>query len=241
MHRQDRASDNPLPTPEAREAPAAAEPERASVLQRPDSREELQLRDKLANLLSEIERLRNAGESWQKRYRTLLDAVPDAVTLLDDQDRIIDANREACERFGKSLPELRKLKVQDLNPDLPQHHIRQIWQTRALGDTFTTRVMNRHADGSQFPSEVHSKLFLDHGERRVIAVARDISESQAMLTELQASESRNRMLLEAMDKGVLIQDAKGHLTSANPAACRLLGLSEDEMMNLDRETFSAWR
>ncbi|MGB8634043.1 MAG: EAL domain-containing protein [Rhodanobacteraceae bacterium] len=196
---------------------------------------------KLDALQEVIANLRAFGANHQRRYRTLLDAVPDAVTLLDERDRIIDANRVACQRFGKTLEELKKLKVQDLNPELPANHIRSIFAQRALGESFTDKVNNLRGDGSRFPSEVHSNLFLDHGERRVIAVARDISEQQRTLEDLRSSEARYRMLLDAMDKGILIQDGDGFLLSANPTACRLLGLSERELKAMDKDKLSAWR
>ncbi len=200
-----------------------------------------QLLETLERLRQGHEQLRTDSSNYQTRYRTLLDAVPDAVTLFDERDRIVDANRVACERFGKSLEELKRLKVQDINPELPAHHILETYSQRSLGECFTANVNNLRGDGTWFPSEVRSNLFLDNGERRIIAVARDVSEQRRTLDELGASEARYRMLLEAMDKGVLIQDNEGRLVSANPAACRLLGLSEDELKAIDKIKLSAWR
>lgn len=59
--------------------------------------------------------------------------------------------------------------------------------------------------------------------------------------ELRASDTRYKLLLHAMDQGVLVQDAHGLIISANPAACRILGLSEAEMMGLRRELAPQWR
>lgn len=244
MHRHHRASNSHSATPDDPEAPAApddtaAAEELIDILLADDAARAI--RKELEQLREAVVQLRRVSDAHQQRYRTLLDAVPDAVTLFDEDDRIIDANRVACERFGKSLAQLAQLKVQDINPELPAHHMRQIWQRHTPGNSFSEMAHNQHADGSWHPSEIHSNLFLDNGKRRIIAVARDITEQQQMLDELRASESRNRMLLNAMDKGVLIQDADGQLTSANPAACRLLGLSLEEMKSLDRDTFAAWR
>lgn len=199
------------------------------------------LLEKLADLRQAYERLRAASNNNQKRYRTLLDAVPDAITLFDEHDRIVDANRVACECYGKPLDELKRLKVQDINPELPPHHILAIYSKRPLGESFTAKVNNLRGDGTWFPSEVHSNLFLDNGERRVIAVARDVSAQRRTLDELSTSEKRYRMLLDAMDKGIVIQDSDGFLTSANPAACRLLSLSESELKAINKDKLTAWR
>lgn len=58
---------------------------------------------------------------------------------------------------------------------------------------------------------------------------------------LQAVETRYHQLLNAMDEGVLVQDAQGLIVSANPAACRILGLSESEVLNLRRDAAPGWR
>jgi diguanylate cyclase (GGDEF)-like protein len=51
---------------------------------------------------------------------------------------------------------------------------------------------NVRSDGSPFPVEVHSAVFLDRGERRVVAIARDISVRRATEASLRESETRNR-------------------------------------------------
>jgi diguanylate cyclase (GGDEF)-like protein len=58
---------------------------------------------------------------------------------------------------------------------------------------------------------------------------------------LQAAEARYLQLLHAMDQGVLVQDAQGLIVSVNPAACRILGLSESEILNLRRDAAPGWR
>ncbi len=247
MHEHGRASGSKSSDPdtpdrqETGDIPAAAEDIGSLLAELRTCTTDPLMQARLDSLQGVIDQLQAFGATQQRRYRTLLDAVPDAVTLLDEQDRIIDANRVACQRLGKSLQELKTLKVQDLNPELGANHIRGIFAQRALGESFTERVNNLRGDGSRFPSEVHSNLFLDHGERRVIAVARDISEQQRTLEELRSSEARYRMLLEAMDKGILIQDGNGFLLSANPTACRLLGLSERELKSMDKDKLASWR
>lgn len=57
---------------------------------------------------------------------------------------------------------------------------------------------------------------------------------------LQAAEARYHHLLHAMDQGVLVQDAQGLIVSVNPAACRILGLSESEVLSLRRDAAPGW-
>ena len=195
----------------------------------------------LDRLVKAFQQLYRSSQSSQARYRTLLDAVPDAVTLHDEAGRILDANQAACNTFGYTLEELKRRSVHDLNPSLPADHMQQVVHRYEVGETFTDDVINLRADGSRFPTEVHSNMYLDDGQRRAIAVARDVSVRRLAEQELRDSEARYAMLLQAMDKGVLIQDGEGRLRSANPAACRLLGLSEEELLALDGKQLSTWQ
>jgi len=69
------------------------------------------------------------------------------------------------------------------------------------------------------------KLSEDH-----LAVSfEDITASKKMQMELLQSEAKYRALFERMAEGIVYQDADGTITSANPAAQRILGLTLDQM------------
>ncbi|HET6632343.1 MAG TPA: EAL domain-containing protein [Rhodanobacteraceae bacterium] len=194
----------------------------------------------LAQAIALLGQLHSSSRSSQVRYRVLLNAVPDAVTLHDEEGRILDANDAACACYGYTLEHLKQLSVADLNPDLPADHMRTVWATYELGETVTVETSNRHASGRRFPVEVHSNAYIDDGQRRIVAVARDVSARHRAQRELAASEKGYRLLLQAMDKGVLVHRPSGHLRSANPAACRLLGVSRDELLATSFKHDDTW-
>jgi PAS domain S-box-containing protein len=59
---------------------------------------------------------------------------------------------------------------------------------------------------------------------------RIVTERKLAEEALRESEERHRALFEEMAQGVVYQDAEGRITSANPAAERILGLTLDQMM-----------
>ncbi|NPV87340.1 MAG: PAS domain S-box protein [Anaerolineae bacterium] len=67
-----------------------------------------------------------------------------------------------------------------------------------------------------------------HG-KSIYAAARDITEQKRTLEALAESEQRYRTLYETMVQGVLYGDGEGRILSANPAALRILGLTQEEM------------
>ncbi|UXI67092.1 EAL domain-containing protein [Tahibacter amnicola] len=195
----------------------------------------------LALARSTLQELEHSTDSVAARYRSLINAVPDAVTLHDEEGRIIDANEAACRIYGHSLEQLRQMTVYDLNPDLPSGRMREVLSNFLPGHTVTVETTNQRADGTRFPVEVHSNVYIDGEARRIVAVARDITHRREADKELRASEARYRALLQAVDKGVMVQDAHGTILSVNPAGCRLLGLTETELTRSEPQMLRDWR
>lgn len=175
----------------------------------------------LSELLATLHELRREADSASLRYHKLFNAVPDPVSLIDADGRIIDLNRAGEEAYGLPREEIVGKLVHVINPDLPADHMAPVLETLARKRTHVVEVYNKRADGSRFPVEVHSARFEDGPHQFVIAVARD-------LTGRREAEQNLATLLAAMDKGVLVQDSEGHALSANAAAMRILGLGEDE-------------
>lgn len=195
----------------------------------------------VAETLATQQALRGVAIAIATRYRSLIDAVPDAVTVHDEQGRIVDANVAACRIYGYERDELKALCVADLNPSLPADHMHNVLANARLGITSTVETHNRRGDGTGFPVEVHSNVYIDGTEKRIVAVARDTSSRKHVDGELRASEARYRHLLHAMDKGVTVQDRNGRVLSCNPAGCRILGCSEAQLQAMTPEEFAAWR
>jgi diguanylate cyclase (GGDEF)-like protein/PAS domain S-box-containing protein len=195
---------------------------------------------RLREAKDELLRAARNVDTIESRYRGLLDAVPDAVTVHDRSGRIVDANRTACDVFGYSRERLREMSVFDLNPELPTEHMDEVWHTFRLGQTVTVETHNVRSDGTQFPVEVHSNAYQDGNDKRIVAVARDITLRKQAEYALRSSEERYRLLLEAMDTGILIMDGSRRVVSANRAAARILGFALEDLVDrpIDASTWS---
>ena len=175
----------------------------------------------LSELLAMLHELRREADSASLRYQKLFNAVPDPVSLIDSDGRIVDLNTAGELAYGLPRDEIVGKLIHVINPDLPPDHMAPVLETLARKRTHVVEVYNKRADGSRFPVEVHSARFEDGPRQFVIAVARD-------LTGRREAEENLNTLLSVMDKGVLVQDQDGNALSANAAAMRILGLPEDE-------------
>ena len=166
------------------------------------------------------------------RYRALFDAVPDPVSVIALDGTVLDLNRAGMRAYQRPREEIVGQPIHVLNPDLPRDHMLPVIDALRRGDTYVVEVTNMRADGSRFPVEVHSAHFLFEGHKALVAVARDLSARQD-------AEIRYRELMEAIDKGIVLQDAAGNMTYCNPAAMRLLAIDTNESM-IDKIRASRW-
>jgi diguanylate cyclase (GGDEF)-like protein/PAS domain S-box-containing protein len=170
------------------------------------------------------------AETARLRYHALFDAVPDPVSILDEQGIVLDLNKAGMSAYRRPREEIVGKPIEVLNPDLPKGHLGPVWDTINRGRTYVIEVTNMRADGTRFPVEVHSAGFDHDGRRCLVAVARDLSSRHE-------AELRYRELMEVIDKGIVVQDADLHFTYGNSAALRLLcaeGEQLDEAMRRDR-------
>ncbi len=164
-----------------------------------------------------------SADSAQQRYRALFDAVPDPVSVLDENGIVLDLNKAGMAAYKLPRARIVGQSIAVLNPELPQDHLIPVWETLNRGETYVIEVTNKRGDGTRFPVEVHSAGFMHDGKRCIVAVARDLSARWH-------AESRYRLLMESIDKGVMLLDRDLNVVSANPAAHRMIGLKLDSMI-----------
>lgn len=173
----------------------------------------------LSELLACLRGLQREADSVRRRYSSLFNAVPDPISMIDTDGRIVDLNRAGEKAYGRPRADIVGKLVHVINPDLPSDHMGPVMEALARDETYVVEVNNSRADGTTFPVEVHSASFHDGPHHLVIAVARDLSRRRE-------AELNYHALLVAIDKGVLFQGFDGRVLSANPAAYRILGLDD---------------
>ena len=125
----------------------------------------------------------------------------DALFIHDLQGRIVDVNQMACESLGYSRDELLQSSVTDIYPLSPRDGASE-WRSMVLGVPVTLMSYHQRKDRTTFPTEVNISTFDLQENRLVLALARDVTQRQAMETarrELAVLEERNRLARELHD------------------------------------------
>lgn len=130
--------------------------------------------------ITERKQVQEALRSSEINYRTIFNAVNDAIFVFDWQtNQVIDANQRMCELFGYTLEETKTmdLRLLSANPSLEtRHQVRQWFHNALLGESVNFEWPCRHKNGHTFWVEANLKRFALEGEDRLLAVVRDISE-----------------------------------------------------------------
>lgn len=161
----------------------------------------------------------------EQSYKGILDSISDAVYIQDDTGAFLDVNLAAEKMYGYTREEFigqtpAMLAAPGKN-DLAALGVR-LKKTLA-GEPQTFGFWGRCKDGTIFPQEVRTCVGVYFGAQVIIAVSRDLTESQRAAQALQESEERYRTLVEWSPEPVIVHSAEGKIIYGNPAAHQLIG------------------
>ena len=176
----------------------------------------------IANALKrkEVEgRITKAKQEWEQTF----DAVPDLITILDMEHRILRANKTVADRLGYSPQELVGRKCYDVfhGTDRPPGFCPH----GKLGDSGHERYTEVHEDrlGGDFLVSISPLIGGDGKQKGVVHVARDVTRRK------QAEEG----LLRAHDE--LEKRVEERTAELGRLSSKLLSVQEDERKRISRE------
>jgi two-component system sensor histidine kinase UhpB len=171
-----------------------------------------------------------------QKLQWLLASAVDAMLMVDRAGKIVLANEPVARLFGYSVEQLHDMPLENLLPERYRGHhagLRQefLAHSKARNMGGGKALFGLRANGEEFPVEVSlSPLRTDDGWALVMATIHDISERKAAERALQESEARMRAIFETAVDAILTIDAEGRVDRFNPAAQRLFGYSEAEVI-----------
>jgi PAS domain S-box-containing protein len=172
--------------------------------------------------------LAEALHESEDRLRTIYDAVPDAILILNSEGRIEEANEAASRQLGYSREELLQIGVGEFVAPEFRARARSRFPSMEGRASYESRHLRK--DGVEVPIELNTRRITFSGEPALLAVARDISERKRAERELQSSEARFRFLSENAPIGVSMS-REARIIYSNPAYLRMFGFEMDELYN----------
>jgi len=171
----------------------------------------------------------------EARYRSLLEAAPDAMVVVNRRGKIVLLNAQAEKQFGYSRDELLGQKVTNIIPEgFAERLIAD--GTRTAADALAQQIgtgielVARRKDGTVFPIEIMLSPLASPEGILVTAAIRDIGVRRAAEERLVQMESRYRGLLEAAPDAMVVVDHNGAIVLLNVQAEKKFGYRRDELV-----------
>ena len=180
--------------------------------------------------VTERKRAEEALRRSERRFRRLSEQAADAAFVHDLIGNFVEVNDRACQSLGYSREELLSMQVQDVERDLVPGGFVEIWQRGYEGDPVTIEGVHRRKDGSEFPVEVRVGALEREEEPLILALVRDITERKRTEERLRSSEEHHRAVVQTATDAIITADTGGIIRSFNPAARRIFGYTDEEIL-----------
>jgi len=163
-----------------------------------------------------------------KNLISIIEAVPNAIVVIDRQGMIVALNAHSERWFGYDRGELTGAPIETLVPErYRSHHVtdRNLFLTaashRAMG--MGRELFARRKDGSEFPVEIGLSPLTTLSHMHVLASIVD-------LTERKKSEERFRLVVEAAPNAMLMANATGKIVLVNSRVEAWFGYARSELL-----------
>jgi len=170
------------------------------------------------------------------QFRTLFEASPDAILLIDPHGNwlVLDCNTAACQMNGYTHDELIGQPIDILNSKpLPSGELDEYLAKIQREGILRYETLHRRKDGTEFPLEVSTSLISLGGRDVLLGIDRDITERKQAEEKLRKSEERYRYLFENNPHPMWIYDRKTlAFQDVNDAAIARYGYSRQEFLNM---------
>ena len=169
--------------------------------------------------------------------RAVMETIVDGLIIIDEKGVINSFNAAAEKMFGyrpeevigENIKTLMPESYRDNHEDYLANYLRT-GEAKVIG--VGREVVGQRKDGTTFPIELGVSEMWVGRRRSFMGTVRDITDRK----EREASEVFLRNLLDTIADGLMTMDASGTVLSVNPAAQKLFGYAESEMLgcNVDR-------
>lgn len=165
-------------------------------------------------------------------FEQLFETAPEAIVVLDPDDRVVRANGEFTRLFGYTREEALGRPINELivPPELKAEGLRLTAEV-AQGGRVSVETVRQRKDGTP----VHVSILgvpirLDGGQVGVYGIYRDMTARHRMEEALRASEAFARAVMDHMLEGLVIVDEASTIVSVNREAERMFGYRREELI-----------
>ena len=151
------------------------------------------------------------------RRRILVDQSLDGIVILDENAKVVEANKKFAEMLGYTLGEVRELHTWDWDKNFPPEKLLEMGRNV---DEKGLHLETKHhrKDGTTIDVEISINGAVCAGKKLIFCVCHDITEGKKAKEALQAERNKLQSVISAMEDGLTIQDKDYNVVYQNEPA-----------------------
>jgi diguanylate cyclase (GGDEF)-like protein/PAS domain S-box-containing protein len=175
----------------------------------------------------------------RKKYREIIDGMNDTVWVINSDCKLIDVNKAAVKVLGYSREEFLSMELIDIDANLSDEVIKNLVQQMPYDEIQTFETKHKTKEGKIIPVEISSSLVTYLGKKRILSIARDITERKKTEEALLKSHQEFISLFQSNPEATVYADEKGNILNINTRFTELFGYTLDEIKgkNIDGSVF----
>ncbi len=155
----------------------------------------------------------------------------DSMGLVDfDTGRFVEFNDAAAARLGYSREEFAALGVASIEADQNPAQVQQSFARIATSGSAVFESRHRHKDGSLRDVRVSVSRIEVAGREYLASTWSDITEEKRIREEIAVRQALYHSVVTSMNEGIIVLDGGGIIRACNPAAERILGVAELDLL-----------
>ena len=181
--------------------------------------------------ITEFKKVEKELKESEKRYRTIFDNSAVAITLTDENEKIISWNKYAETLLGMQKDELYLRSVSELYPPDEWKKIRsQNIRQKGMQHHLETKI--RKKNNKEIDVDLSLSVLKNNEDKIIgsIGVIKDISEQKRAEKTLKESEKKFRLLYEKAPVPYHTLSPDGVITDVNEKWCQTFGYSKEDVI-----------
>ena len=182
--------------------------------------------------ITKRKRVEEALKTSEARYRRLFEAAKDGILILDaNSGQVQDVNPFLCELLGYAREDFLGKELWEIG--LFRDIVASQQAFRDLQDKGYIRYEDlplKTGDGRTIAVEFVSNVYLVNDAKVIQCNIRNISQRKQAEEKLRDSERQYHQLIESLHSGVVVHAPDTSIILYNETACKLLGISPDQML-----------
>jgi PAS domain S-box-containing protein len=167
----------------------------------------------------------------QRRFQAVFENSLEAILLMDNAGRYVDANPAACQLLGYDREELLRLTVADVTPGVDRERIPELMRRFLAAGTLHGEYTLVCKGGVTQEVEYRSVANILPGLH--LGVHRDVTERKRVETALQESHALLRAVVQGIPQALFVKDRAGRYLLLNAPGARLVGKSVEDVIGRD--------